>query len=1553
MKSFRILTAVLLASVFAFLTACQPDEISTGIDGKKPGVTNLGMTVAGHGSTALTVTWSAESAIKAGAASFSVQLCEAPDTTGGRLVAADMYNATISKTVMVEDGVTDYTVTISGQTLGDKLYLRVRANYKLSKYSDWTWLEDANGNKLIYKVGRGVITEGLEPPYLYKVTGTSTGIIVKWDAIDGATGYVVQYKRTGESDWTAVTLTAAQAGSRPMHKIDGLPSETSYTVRAKTVTAEGDSDYTDEVIVSTRIPGSFPKVMSTATQLIDWLESGVVEVNPGEEYSIDADIDLAGQSFTAMDESLLGIFNGNNHTVSGVSSTLFYSNEGTIKNLKVEGAIESSDPEVAALVLTNRGIITDVNVNIPVTYTVESDAEMRVAGIAISNEDGATIVNTTNEGAIKVSAKGNLKVPVLAAGIAAYSKGTVDNCINNGDVSFDSGNKIRGLAVAGIVAYLEGKVKASVNNGSVGISALHPDGYCDIVNTTGTSANTSGNSGTPAVGGIVAYGNGAGFEIDGCNNKGAVSYTLTSIDSYSSAAYQRTQVGGIVANPYGTVKNCVNDGPVSVSVMSSSGDVYTTKGHIICAGGIGGGIGGGDWFAGSAQDKTSYTDCTNNGNLSIYIASNASNSAVGGICGWPGAEASRTNKTTGCTNNGKITLTGPGKVRCGGIHGGSGAISNSVNNGEIVVNAGTNCAVGGISGFTSNGLKITGVKNYGNITAVPDGTYVGGLAGNLGNSAGAGGYTGKSVVRCTIRVGESSNAYTGMVIGYYNGTSAAVPAGSEGDPITVSGKYIYGSNTVALTSANYKTYLCGSTNYSVDSHPVYTAFDSTPYTDDDSGEEPESPALEAPANVTTTVMYNYLDVSWDAVSGAEWYVVEYKKEGDAAWTASPKILETTYRIEGLDHDASYLVRVKAYASTSSGYSSEEAIVTLEQVDLAAPVVTLTSKATSLTASWAAVSKATGYVVEYKKSADAEWTVASDNVAELSYDIKKLTPETSYDVRVRTLGEGGNMSADYSAVQTIATIALAYTYPLVISTTEDFLEWLSGAAQVCTSTDEVSLGADINLAGETLAPAESFAGIFDGAGHSIKNLNGSTPLFLVNTGTIKNLIIDASSSFSFAADDNKIFGTIAAQSSGTVKDCVNNAPVTVTSTADKAANCYLVAGVVGQTSGVVSGCKNYGAVKLTGKALSGTMVAGVVGYAAANVENCENHGNVSLEFTYTWQKAASSYIPLDYEKLVPGVSGIVGISQQNAKVTGCDNYGVVTYKETSANSLTANMNRHGIAGIVAAGGGFIENCKNEGALNVTSITANRAALTAYENILGVGGIAGHGYNAGSSQNAMSIKNCTNSGAITVDFDIQKSNTTIGGIVGWLGVESAALTMTVEGCSNTGNITVSGTGKGRFGGISGGLAIMKNCTNNATVTVNTADKASVAGLGMGFHTQGREVYGNTIEGTLAVNCQIDGAGGLYGGQGNAAEDGSKTYDNNVNATINADALTTNVGLVVGKFSTGTAVVALGSNEHPIKVKGSVNGIAITGENYSSYLYNGGNAVDNKSVNAVFWE
>ena len=519
-------------------------------------------------------------------------------------------------------------------------------------------------------------------------------------------------------------------------------------------------------------------------------------------------------------------------------------------------------------------------------------------------------------------------------------------------------------------------------------------------------------------------------------------------------------------------------------------------------------------------------------------------------------------------------------------------------------------------------------------------------------------------------------------------------------------------------------------------------------------------------------------------------------------------------------------------------------------------------------------------------------------------------------------------------------------PTHIDTAEKLVAFLK-AATAETTTDYI-MTKDVDMKNVTVPTAAGFKGTFDGNGKTIKNLAATAPLFAILDGTVKDVTLEGAFTYTTSAE-NKIFGALAAVSTGTVSNVVNKASVTATSDADQAADAYLLGGLIGKSSGTVTKCTNEGAVSLTGKALTGTMVAGVVAYASADVDECTNKGKVSLNYTYTWKKAAYDYITLAKEQLVPGVAGVVGITYES-KVTNAKNYGEIVYNETAIENLDGNKNRHQIGGIVAAPNGDVENCVNEGAVSVTSVSSTRDAFSAFENIVCVGGISGGGFHSKDQTNS-SFKSCDNKGNITLDFDVAKSNSVVGGIVGWLGVESTALVATVEKCSNTGNLTISGTGKGRFGGISGGTANVSGCTNNANVTVKSADATSVAALGVGFHTQGLTVHDCVLEGAVVANCKIDGVGGLYGGQGNVAEN-DKTYGNKVNATITTDASVTNFGLVVGKISSGKYVVVLGTDAAPIQVKGTVNGTAVTAENLANFLFNGGTAVDNKSVKAVLW-
>ena len=560
------------------------------------------------------------------------------------------------------------------------------------------------------------------------------------------------------------------------------------------------------------------------------------------------------------------------------------------------------------------------------------------------------------------------------------------------------------------------------------------------------------------------------------------------------------------------------------------------------------------------------------------------------------------------------------------------------------------------------------------------------------------------------------------------------------------------------------------------------------------------------------------------------------------------------------------------------------------------------------------------------------------------DATSTNAKGNYNVVYQFNTNNGNVGLQFK--KTGPYVPKADPDPTHIDTPEKLVAFLT-AATAETTTDYI-MTKDVDMKNVTVPTAAGFKGTFDGKGKTIKNLAATAPLFATLDGTVKDVTLEGTFTYTTSAE-NKIFGALAAVSTGTVSNVVNKASVTATSDADQAADAYLLGGLIGKSSGTVTKCTNEGAVSLTGKALTGTMVAGVVAYASADVDECTNKGKVSLNYTYTWKKAAYDYITLAKEQLVPGVAGVVGITYES-KVTNAKNYGEIVYNETAIENLDGNKNRHQIGGIVAAPNGDVENCVNEGAVSVTSVSSTRAAFSGFENIVCVGGISGGGFHSKDQTNS-SFKSCDNKGNITLDFDVAKSNSVVGGIVGWLGVEGTTLVATVEKCSNTGNLTISGTGKGRFGGISGGTANVIGCTNNANVTVNSADASSVAALGVGFHTQGLTVHDCVLEGAVVANCKIDGAGGLYGGQGNVAEN-DKTYGNKVNATITTDAETTNVGLVVGKISSGKNVVVLGTDAAPIQVKGTVKGTAVTAENLENFLFNGGTAVANKSVKAVLW-
>jgi hypothetical protein len=312
----------------------------------------------------------------------------------------------------------------------------------------------------------------------------------------------------------------------------------------------------------------------------------------------------------------------------------------------------------------------------------------------------------------------------------------------------------------------------------------------------------------PCEGGIIGIA-GKGTTISNCENSGKISFLQTAIEQ-AGGGRERMMIGGIAGNPNGKISNSNNHGEIVVSTKTLNGKELKGSGtsYIICVGGIS----GGDYYA-DGQSATDIFTCINDGHINIDTDAANANSAVGGIVGWPCKEGGGTVSTKDCTNSGKLTLNGLGKVRIGGIQGGSGIMDNCTNTADIEIpTTGNNYTVAGpLAGFHSNGYAVTNCTAKGTISSPVLLLGASGMIGNIGNAAHTTGDGCK--VDCVLDVPKTTNV--GMVIGYFNGKTKDIKMGTE-VPVKVKGTV----NGTVLNADNFSGFLNGPTNFDAKVHII-------------------------------------------------------------------------------------------------------------------------------------------------------------------------------------------------------------------------------------------------------------------------------------------------------------------------------------------------------------------------------------------------------------------------------------------------------------------------------------------------------------------------------------------------------------------------------------------------------------------------------------------------------------------------------------------------------------------------------------------------------------
>ncbi len=137
-------------------------------------------------------------------------------------------------------------------------------------------------------------------------------------------------------------------------------------------------------------------------------------------------------------------------------------------------------------------------------------------------------------------------------------------------------------------------------------------------------------------------------------------------------------------------------------------------------------------------------------------------------------------------------------------------------------------------------------------------------------------------------------------------------------------------------------------------------------------------------------------LSWNKVSGAKKYKIEYKADNAKKWSAVTTT-KTSKTVKGLKAGKKYSFKVTALTKSKKYTSQKVTISTLKKVGVKAK--SKTDKSIKL--SWKKDSAADGYVVYMKSSKKADWkkikTIKKDST--VTYNVKGLKGEKTYYFKV--------------------------------------------------------------------------------------------------------------------------------------------------------------------------------------------------------------------------------------------------------------------------------------------------------------------------------------------------------------------------------------------------------------------------------------------------------------------------------------------------------------------------------------------------------------------------
>jgi len=542
--------------------------------------------------------------------------------------------------------------------------------------------------------------------------------------------------------------------------------------------------------------GSFTSTyhIANATQLQAFLSSAPL-LPEATEAVLDCNIDLNGVTLVPA-SSYSGTFNGYGFSLMNwtTDSALFFElgKTGTVKNLTIDNScqlnIRQDDARVAFIVRNNIGTISNCINNASVSYDAGNDLSSRIFGTIVAYSTGY-VSECVNNGDVTMTSdiayvSAHQRIGgVVGAFASEGGKIAVENCKNYGKISYTSTNtgattdkryfiNLGGVVGVGAVDGSAAKCSVASNLGIVSGCENYGEIYSSIkVGISGNYTNT---------GGVAGYMEG---DIKNCTNNGKVTLDVRKTERTAS----RPAVGGVAGTVVFSSYQCQNKGEVNVigSFGAGTSDATFAGGcHLPCFGGVFGCVG-----PTGASTLGTMRDCTNEGKLSVDVLTGANTDtyylSVGGVSGYCSVPVQNS------TNKSNVDVKSDYNITYfGGIVGyDNSSISTSVNEGDLSLNLlidaedgkrSAQALFGGIAGkmFSIGSGSINKSKNIGNLTMVggtdkTTSTYtsascIGGLVGaNMAKGTSSEGSTEElaNVNRGAINVNSRSSCLVGGVIG--------------------------------------------------------------------------------------------------------------------------------------------------------------------------------------------------------------------------------------------------------------------------------------------------------------------------------------------------------------------------------------------------------------------------------------------------------------------------------------------------------------------------------------------------------------------------------------------------------------------------------------------------------------------------------------------------------------------------------------------------------------------------------------------------------------------